>query len=152
MALKYRVIGFTYNEEGSEGRRNFSVDVYRISKDGITVRYEADEELKIRVFQTLKNGIEVEIPASLSEAYNETRLQSNLDRRVRTSEMIRNWMAALRDFIGIGTDIAAVATGAGDNNPFIDSAMDAVTGMLPNQSSQLPQNNVMNEIEVVTID
>ena len=96
------------------------MDIYRISKEAITVRYEADQDLNIKVFQTFSNGEEIQVQ-SVPGSFNEANLQSNLERHHLKSKIFKNYTKAIANLFGIGLGIATAAVAG----PGIASAADS---------------------------
>ena len=109
LALKFKSLSFTSHIEGPDGGRNYTVDTYKISKEATTVRYEADENLQIKVFQILKStGQEVEVFESQQGSFNDANIQSNIDRRVKNSKVFKNYAKGLAGLIGAVTGVVGL--------------------------------------------
>ena len=110
LALEYQSLCFSFDVEGSEGRRNYSVDVYEISKNVIKVTYEADEDWTIKVSQTFEDGQTELVSATSQDAFNEENLQCNLERHHVRSKIFKNCAKGIGALFGVGIGIATVAT------------------------------------------
>ena len=128
LALKHKSLSFTSHIEGPDGRRNYTVDTYKISKEATAVRYEADVNLQIKVFQTLKStGKEEEVVESQQGSFNDVNVQSNIDRRVKNSKVFKNYAKGLGSLVGAVTGVVALAVGGG-------SAIEAISNIAPTSS------------------
>jgi len=146
LALKHHILNFTYDVESFDGKRNFSVDVYQISKEALCVRFEADENLNIKVFQTVKRiGTEVEVPVSFPGAFNEANLQSNLDRHVKKSIIFKNYGKGIGTLIGAAVDIAGIAMTGTPVTPALTATAEIANNAISGPSN--PELTMANDIE-----
>ena len=135
-ALKYGVLNFSFDVEGGEGKRNYSVDVYRISKKAIKVRYEADEDWNITVFQTLKTGEEVPVEFTSQDSFNDGKYLCDLKRLELKTKIFKNCTNGIAALFGIGIGIATAATAA--TGPAIAAAnVPAIAASTPEESEEM---------------
>ena len=133
LALKFKALSFTSHIEGPNSRRNYTVDTYKISIEATAVRYEADENLQIKVFQTLKStGQEAEVVESQQGSFNDANIQSNIDRHVKYSTVFKNYAKGLGGLIGAVTGVVGLGLAG-------ETAIGALSSA-SQTSSQFPTN------------
>ena len=107
LAKKYGAIGFTYDVERSGGKRVFHVNKFKIDSKATSVRFEADENLVIKVFQTI-NGVEEEITDPEIRSYDESNRQSTAERVAQWTKIIRDIFLTLGAAVGVGTGVTKI--------------------------------------------